>query len=83
MGEWISAVAVARTVFAERKIGSDQLAAASASPLPLDKDAEEKRAAMVEQQFGKIAPGIVLYTTDVCSVISGSGLILPRAIGAW
>ena len=33
--------------------------------LPLDKDAEAKRAANVEQQFGKVAPGIVQYTTDV------------------
>src|SRR6266446_10101313 len=61
----MSAVAVAKTVFAERKIGADQLPAASPTLLPLDKAAEEKRAAGVEQQFGKIAPGIVQYTTDV------------------
>src|SRR6266700_388713 len=61
----MSAVAVAKNVFAERKIGSDQLPAASPTLLPLDKAAEEKRAAAVEQQFGKIAPGIVQYTTDV------------------
>jgi 4-carboxymuconolactone decarboxylase len=34
-------------------------------PLPLDKDAEVKRAAAVEQQFGNVAPGIVQYTTEV------------------
>jgi len=61
----MSAVAVAKTVFAERKIGADQLPAASPTLLPLNKDAEEKRAAGVEQQFGKAAPGIVQYTTDV------------------
>src|SRR5712691_11358013 len=61
----MSAVAVAKTVFAERKIGADQLPAASPTLLPLDKVAEEKRAAGVEQQFGKIAPGVVQYTTDV------------------
>src|SRR6266705_2181083 len=61
----MSAVAVARNVFAERKIGADQLPAASPTLLPLDKAAEEKRAAGVEQQFGKIAPGVVQYTTDV------------------
>jgi len=61
----MSAVAVAKNVFAERKIGADQLPAASPTLLPLDKAAEEKRAAGVEQQFGKIAPGIVQYTTDV------------------
>ena len=37
----------------------------STTHLPLNKDAEEKRAASVEQQFGKVAPGIVQYTTDV------------------
>jgi 4-carboxymuconolactone decarboxylase len=62
----MSAVAVAKDVFANRKIGADQLPPASPSLLPLDKDAEEaKRAANVEQQFGKVAPGIVQYTTDV------------------
>ena len=61
----MSAVAVAKNVFAERKIGADQLPAASPTLLPVDKNAEEKRAAGVEQQFGKVAPGIVQYTTDV------------------
>ena len=50
---------------ADRKIGADQLPAPSRALLPLDRDAEEKRAAGVEQQFGKVAPGIVQYTTDV------------------
>ena len=61
----MSAVAVAKVVFADRKIGADQLPLASPAPLPLDKDPEAKRAAVVEQQFGKVAPGIVQYTTDV------------------
>src|SRR5439155_10333113 len=59
------AVAVTKEVFAERKIGTNQLPAASPVPLPLDKDAEEKRAVNVGQQFGSVAPGIVHYTTDV------------------
>jgi len=61
----MSAVAVTKEVFAERKIGTNQLPAASPVPLPLDKDAEEKRAVNVGQQFGSVAPGIVHYTTDV------------------
>ena len=61
----MSAVAAAKNVFAERKIGGDQLPAASPPLLPPDRDAEEKRAAGVEEQFGKVAPGIVQYTTDV------------------
>src|SRR5258707_8233252 len=61
----MSAVAVAKVVFADRKIGADQLPAASPSPLPLDKEAETKRATSVEQQFGSVAQGIVQYTTEV------------------
>ncbi len=61
----MSAVAVAKVVFTDRKIGADQLPPASPAPLPLDKDAEAKRAAAVEQQFGNVAPGIVQYTSDV------------------
>jgi 4-carboxymuconolactone decarboxylase len=61
----MSAVAVAEEVFAERKIGTDQLPPASPALLPLDKDAEAKRATAEEQQFGNVAPGIVQYTTDV------------------
>jgi 4-carboxymuconolactone decarboxylase len=61
----MSAVAVAKNVFAGRNIGADQLSAASPTLLPLNKEAEDKRAASVEQQFGKVAPGIVQYTTDV------------------
>jgi len=61
----MSAAAVAKTVFAERKIGADQLPAASPVLLPLGKDAEAKRAAAVEQQFSKVSPGLVQNTTDV------------------
>jgi 4-carboxymuconolactone decarboxylase len=61
----MSAVAVAKNVFADRKIGTDQLPPASPVPLPLDRDAEAKRASAVEQQFGNVAPGVVQYTTNV------------------
>jgi len=64
-GNAMSAAAVARDVFAQRKIGADQLPPASPTLLPLDKDAEEKRAKAVGQQFGKVAPGLVQNTTDV------------------
>lgn len=50
---------------ANRKIGADQLPLASPALLSLDKDAEAKRAVNVEEQFGKVAPGIVQYTTDI------------------
>ena len=60
-----SAVAVATDVFAARKIGADQLPAASPELLPLNQEAEAMRAASVEQQFGTVAPGVVQYTTDI------------------
>jgi 4-carboxymuconolactone decarboxylase len=60
-----AAVAVAKDVFAARKIGTDQFPAASPALLPLDEAAEAQRATRVEQQFGAVVPGIVQYTTDV------------------
>ena len=61
----ISAGAVAKDVFSRRNIGADQPPPASPAPLPLDKDAEAKRSAAVQQSFGNVAPGLVQYTTDV------------------
>jgi 4-carboxymuconolactone decarboxylase len=61
----ISAVAVAKEVFAARKIGADQLPAASPSPLPLNEVAEADRAKRVGDQFAATFPGVVQYTTDV------------------
>lgn len=61
----MSAVAVVKDVFAQRKIGPDQLPPASPPLLPLDKAAEAERAARVEQQFGIVAPGFLQYTTDL------------------
>ena len=60
----MAAVDAARTVFAERRIGTDQLPPAKVELLPLDRSAEDKRAGMVEENFGKVAPGVVKYTTD-------------------
>lgn len=61
----VTAVAAAKDVFARRKIGADQLAAAAPALLPLDEAGEAQRAERVGQQFGAIAPGIVQYTTDI------------------
>jgi len=60
-----SAVSIAKEVFAQRNIGADQLPAISPELLPLDIHSEEKRAAFVEQLYGKISPGLVQFTTDV------------------
>ena len=61
----VAAVAVAKDVFAQRKIGPDQFSAASPELLPLDEAAEAQRAARVGEQFGTVAPGLVQYTTDI------------------
>ena len=64
-GNAMSAVAVTKDVFAERKIGADQLPPASPSLLPLNEAAEADRAKRVGDLFGAVFPGVVQYTTDV------------------
>jgi 4-carboxymuconolactone decarboxylase len=64
-GNAMAAVAIAKDVFVERKIGIDQLPEATGQLLPLDEAAETDRATRVGQQFGAAFPGIVQYTTDV------------------
>lgn len=61
----IAAVSITKDVFAQRKIGKDQLPLASGPLLALDQAWEADRATRVEQQFGTVAPGVVQYTTDV------------------
>jgi 4-carboxymuconolactone decarboxylase len=61
----MSAIAIAKDVFAARHIGADQLPAGSATPLPIDESAEAKRQASVQAQFGALFPGVVQHTTDV------------------
>ena len=60
----MAAVSASRPVFAERKITSEQLPSAEVQLLPLDKEADDKRAKSVEENFGKVAPGVVQYTSD-------------------
>src|SRR5204862_7277399 len=61
----VSAGTAARDFLAERKIGSDQLPPAAPQLLRLDEAGEAQRASRVGEQFGKVAPGVVQYTTDV------------------
>jgi 4-carboxymuconolactone decarboxylase len=64
-GNAMAAVAIANDVFAQRKIGTNQLAAVSPSLLPLNEAAEADRARRVGDQFAAVFPGVVQYTTDV------------------
>lgn len=61
----MSAVAIAKDVFAARGIGADQLPSASPPLLPLKEAAEANRATSIENQFGTVAPGVVQYTSDI------------------
>jgi 4-carboxymuconolactone decarboxylase len=63
-GNATAADAAARAVFAERKIDAGQLPPAKPAPLPLDEKTEAARARSVEENFGKVAPGVVKYTTE-------------------
>jgi 4-carboxymuconolactone decarboxylase len=64
-GNAMAAVTVAEEAFARRGIDADQLPAASPELLPLDEEAEARRATMVERTWGAVAPGVVEYTEDV------------------
>ena len=61
----LSAVMIAKDVFAARKIGTDQLAQVSPTLLPIDEPWEKQRVERVGTQFGAVAPGLVQNTTDV------------------
>lgn len=61
----MDAVTIAKDVFKRRNIGADQLPPVSGPKLPLDEATETQRATRVEEQFGKITPSLVQYTTDV------------------
>src|SRR5882757_911550 len=61
----MSAVAVAKGIFHQRRIGIDQLPPAKDKPLPLNEEAETHRATQVNNNFGQISPGLVQNTTDL------------------
>ncbi len=75
----MSAVAVAADIFEARKIGTDQLPAASPALLPLNEAAETERAKRVSEQFG--AAGLASCSTPrmSCSATFGCGRISRRA----
>lgn len=63
-GKAMAAIGPVSDVFAGRNIGADQLPKVDPKPLPLDEKAEVDRATRVGDQFGRVAPGLVQYTTD-------------------
>ncbi|MGA8489909.1 MAG: carboxymuconolactone decarboxylase family protein [Terriglobales bacterium] len=61
----MSAIAVAKDIFHQRGIGIDQLPPAKDKLMPLNEEAEAKRATQVGNNFGKVSPGLVQNTTDL------------------
>ena len=61
----MSAVAVAKDIFHQRGIGIDQLPPANDELMPLNEEAEAKRATQVNNNFGQISPGLVQNTADL------------------
>ena len=59
-----TALAAARAAFATRGVGLSDLPPSSAALLPLDEQAEARRAALVEQSVGSVSPGLVEFTRD-------------------
>ena len=63
-GTAMSAVAVAQPIFASRYVTPASLPSAAVTFMEINETAEAQRAAMAEQSAGKVAPGLVQFTTD-------------------
>lgn len=61
----MSAVGVAKQVFAERGLDPEQITPPPSEPLQLDADSEAKRRASVQGAIGATAPELARYTNDV------------------
>lgn len=63
-GNAAGAASIAKGVFDQHGIGSDQLAPVSPVLLPIDQAAEDARVAAVDKSVGPVSPGLVQYTTS-------------------
>ncbi len=61
----MAAVSVAKDIFREKGVKQDQLPLGKEHLLPLDEEAEAKRATQVANNFGTVTPGLVQNTTDL------------------
>lgn len=59
-----AAALVAHNIFVQRHIDMASLPGETVDFLPLDEETENKRATLVESNFGKVSPGVVKYTTQ-------------------
>lgn len=89
-GTAMSAVAVAQPIFARRSVAPASLPGATFAFLEINETGEAQRAVMAEQSAGRVAPGLVQFTTDAlfkdlwlrpglaprdCSVVTVSALV--------
>jgi 4-carboxymuconolactone decarboxylase len=63
-GTAMSAVEVAQPIFARSSVEPASLPGATVAFLEINETAEAQRAAIAEQSAGKVAPGLVQFTTD-------------------
>ena len=61
----MSAVAVAKDTFRQRRIGVEQLPPASEKLLQINEEAEMQRSTQVSKDFAAVSPGLVQNTTDL------------------
>ena len=64
-GNAMSAVSVAKDIFAVRNVRTEELPAARGELLPLDEASEAQRHTRVAGDFGGVSPGVVEYTRDL------------------
>jgi 4-carboxymuconolactone decarboxylase len=64
-GNAMAAVDVAKEIFAERGIGTEQLPTADPKLLPLDEAAEADRERRVQEAYGAVSRGVVDNTRDI------------------
>lgn len=60
-----AAIPILQDIFAQRDIGEAHLPQAQPELLPLDELAEQRREAAAQNAAGTVAPGLILYTTDL------------------
>lgn len=78
----MSAVAIAKDIFAQRGIGVDQLPPASPELLPIDQSAEAQRAPVSSNRLARSLQGSCSSPRMFCSVICGCVRDSRHAIGA-
>jgi 4-carboxymuconolactone decarboxylase len=78
----MSAIAIAKDVFAARHIGTDQLSAVSVTPLPIDEGAEASARRASKHSLARSFPAWCSTPPTCCSAICGYARTLRRGTAA-